>query len=56
MRVEYKGYVIVQSEYNNHISVYYDNDLVLHLDTSEKYTEEELKQIVEIFMFDPEEL
>lgn len=54
MKVEYKGYVIVQSKYNNHISIYYDNELVVHINTPSKYTEDELKQIVEIFMFDPE--
>lgn len=52
--LEYRGYKIVQSKYNNHICVYKDNQLVLHISCIIPYSEDDLKLLVNLFFFDEE--
>ena len=48
MKIKYKGYIIIQSSYNNHIMIIKDNKMVMHISTNKPYTKEELKELVDI--------
>ena len=50
MKVEYKGYVIEQSKYNNHIMIFKDNKMVMHISATKKFSESELKSIVNFWL------
>lgn len=50
MKINYKGYVILQSDYNNHVSIYKDGKMIFHSHISEKLNEDNLKQLVEIMI------
>lgn len=49
MKIIYKGYVIIQSNYNYHITIYKNNEMVMHLSTTEKFTENQLKELVNFY-------
>ena len=49
MKIEYKGYVISQSNYNNHIMITKDNKMVMHIQATKKMTEEELKEALDLY-------
>lgn len=44
MVIEYKGYVVSQSEYNHHVMLSQDGHMVFHANTDKPMTEEELRQ------------
>jgi len=49
MKVNYKGYIISQSN-NNHIMIIKDNQMVFHSSCTKKLTIEELKQQVDLYL------
>lgn len=50
MKIGYKGYEIIQSNYNNHITIFKDNIMVIHISATEKFTKTELQAIVELYL------
>lgn len=50
-RIEYKGYTVVQSGYNYHVSVFdKSGKCVLHAQASREKTDEELRATVDTFL------
>lgn len=49
-KVEHKGYEVVQTDFNNHLSVYKDGRRVMHVPCDTQKTDEELKQVVEDYL------
>lgn len=47
MRIEHKGYFVQQSSYNNHIMIIKDDRMVLHVNCTEKRTEQQLRGLVD---------
>lgn len=45
--MKYKGYTVLQSPYNNHITIRKDSRTIAHVNCTEKKTDEELKEILE---------
>lgn len=50
MKFIYKGYLIIQCIYNYHITIYKNNEMVMHLSATEKFTKKELKLLVNYFL------
>lgn len=50
MRVDYKGYVAIQSDYNNHITIYKNNKLVMHISATCKYDKDEIENLIDLFL------
>ena len=50
MCIEYKGYVIQQSTYNNHIMIIKENRMVMHSQCSQKLNEKQLCDLVDEFV------
>ena len=48
--MEYKGYTITQSTYNNHIMICKDGKMVSHINTSKKMSDEELMDLAEFII------
>jgi hypothetical protein len=48
-QIEYKGCIVSQSDYNNHVMIIRDGEMVLHSPVAEKKTEEELKMLVDSY-------
>jgi len=49
--VEYKGYTVVQSGLNNHISIYAsDGHFVYHAQSRKKHTEQQLRETVDFYL------
>lgn len=49
--VKYKGYTVVQSGLNNHISIYAsDGHFVYHSQAKKKQTEQELRETVDFYL------
>ena len=47
MVIEHKGYRIEQNDYNNHIMMCKDDRMVLHVNCTEKRTEQQLRGLVD---------
>ena len=45
--MEYKGCIVTQSNYNNHITVSKDGNVIAHFNCTEKKTDEELREMVD---------
>lgn len=52
MKINYKGYEITQSDYNNHIMIRKNGKMIMHISATEKYTVEELKMIINFYIED----
>ena len=50
MKIKYMGFEIVQSKYNNHIFIFDHNNLIMHIETEEKFTKEELENLVRFYL------
>ena len=50
MVIEYKGYVVSQSDYNNHVMIIKDGHMVMHAQCTKKMTERELQKEVDMFL------
>lgn len=50
MKIEYKGYIVTQSKYNNHIMICKDNKMVFHASQNKELNEEQLKEVVEFYL------
>lgn len=50
MTVEHKGYVLQQSDYNNHYMVFKDGRWVCHASCTKKLTGEEAREHIERFI------
>lgn len=50
MKIEYKGYEIIQCKYNNHITIFKDNKMVMYISATEKFTKTKLQSIVELYL------
>ena len=49
--VTYNGYTVIQSSYNNHISIFTeDGQCVLHAPATKKKTDDELKEMVGFYL------
>jgi len=48
--MEYKGYTVTQSSYNNHVMISKDGQMVSHINCSEKKSEEELKEMTDFIL------
>lgn len=48
-QIEYKGCIVSQSDYNNHVMIIRDGEMVLHAPVKERKTEEELKMLVDSY-------
>ena len=54
--VEHRGYIVVQSGLNNHISIYdAEGHAVYHVQQSKKKTEEQLRETVDFYLYIREE-
>lgn len=49
MKINYKGYVIVQAS-NNHVSIFKDKHMVFHAQCFKKCTEDDLKKHCEFYL------
>ena len=61
MTVEHRGYILQQSEYNNHYMIIYDNGIdnprmVLHASCTKPLTEEEAKEHIDNYLMMKERL
>lgn len=54
MEIKYKEYVIKQSNYNNHITIYKNKKLICHISMNEKKNEKELKSILKMIIKEEE--
>ena len=52
MKIEYKGYIAIQSDYNNHICIYKKNKLVSHISTTCKLKKEEIESFIDLFILE----
>lgn len=52
MKVEYKSYVAIQSDYNNHIVIYKNNKLRSHISATCKFTKEEIESFIDLFILE----
>lgn len=50
MVIEYKGYVVSQSDYNNHVMILKDGHMVMHAQCTKKMTEKELQKDADMFL------
>lgn len=50
MKIKYKGYVVIQSNYNNHVSVYKDEKMIFHSSMTEKLNKDNLEQLVDLII------
>lgn len=48
--VEYKGYILQQSNYNYHYMIFKDEKMVCHAQYDKKLTEDEAKERIEFFI------
>ena len=56
MRIEHKGYVAHQSDYNNHVMITENGRMVFHASCTSKMSEQELENLVDDFIKLLEEL
>lgn len=60
MTVHHRGYILQQSEYNNHYMIIYDNGkearVVLHASCTEPLSEEEAKEHIDNYLMMKERL
>lgn len=49
-KTEYLGYIISQTE-NNHIAIYKDNQMLMHVSCSKELTEDELKEKLDFYFY-----
>lgn len=52
MKINYKGYEITQSNYNNHVMICKNGKMIMHISATEKFTEEQLKMIIDFYIGD----
>lgn len=50
MKIEYKEYVIIQSNYNNHVTIYKNGDFIFHASVNEKLTQSELISLLNLII------
>ena len=50
MVIEHKGYVLRQSEYNNHYMIFKDGKMVCHAQCTKSLTEKEAKENIDFFL------
>lgn len=48
--IEYMGYTVIQSDYNNHVTIYKDGHMVMHSQCTERKTDKELRAMVHRFL------
>ncbi len=48
--MEYKGYIVTQSDLNNHIMISKDGQMVSHINCTVKKNDEELKEVVDFVL------
>ena len=48
--IEHMGYVVCQSNYNNHVTIYKDGHMVMHSQCSERKADKELRAMVHHFL------
>ena len=46
-RIEYKGYVIIQSSYNHHITILHNGKVFTHTQCDKPKTDDELRDLVD---------
>ena len=51
MKIEYKGYTVMQDPVNHHTAIFDQNGhMVFHAQTDKEETEEELKETVDLYL------
>lgn len=50
MKLEYKGYTIIQNNYNKHVCIYKNDELIMHFNATIKLSKEDLKMLVNMFL------
>jgi hypothetical protein len=48
--MEYKGYIVTQSKFNNHIMICKDGSMVAHINCVKPMNEPELQEVVENYL------
>lgn len=48
-QIEYRGCVVSQSDYNNHVAIVREGKMVFHAPVTEKKTESQLKNYVDFY-------
>lgn len=50
-KIEYKGYIIVQSDYNNHVMIAdADGRMMMHASCTHRMTDDELRDMIERYV------
>lgn len=48
--IEHMGYIVCQSDYNNHVTIYKDGHMVMHSQCTERKADKELRAMVHRFL------